>query len=386
MTFFNTDIGLRKDQDHIAILSIGTALPSYRIKQTDVVDMIVEMEHLSLKDKRTLKILYKSTGIEYRHSVLGNTCQSLEANQFFANTHQDPYPSTQDRMTIYRNNALPLAITAIEDALSSIHNFELSEITHLITVSCTGMYAPGLDIEITQQLGLSTSVHRTAINFMGCYGAISGLKMAAAICKGNSTAVVLVVSVEICSIHLQKQQSRDQRVASALFSDGAAAAIVKRNPRQQQKYLALDYFYCDMIPDTHQDMTWGIGNQGFDISLSSYVPQLIESGIAQFFQRLLQKSCLSLSDIDYFAIHPGSQKILQSCEKALSLSRKDNYFSYEILRQYGNMSSATMLFILKRFLETLANTDTINATKRIFGCAFGPGLTIESLLLSCHYV
>ena len=363
-----------------AIIAIGTANPPYRQCQSETAELIATSLNLKPAEKRLLKSVYKSTGIHQRYSVLSDYCKSPGEFEFFPTQDHIPFPSTSSRMSKYKEHALTLALSAIEDGFTNLHHFNKSEITHLITVSCTGMYAPGIDIEIVHALHLNSSTKRTAINFMGCYGAFNAIKVADAICKSDSDATVLIVCVELCTIHFQRKMNIDNIISNAIFSDGAASLVIQSKPNQE-KFFTLEIFHNDLIPQTTQEMAWHIGDYGFDIALSTYVPDMIESGIATFAQNLLNKQDLILSDIDYYAIHPGGLKILQACEKALAISEDDNKYSYEILRQYGNMSSATVLFVLKAIWEDIHDQ---HQQKNIFSCAFGPGLTLESMLLRTH--
>ncbi|AHE67598.1 putative naringenin-chalcone synthase [Legionella oakridgensis ATCC 33761 = DSM 21215] len=243
------------------------------------------------------------------------------------------------------------------------------------------MYAPGIDIEIIQHLGLNSSTKRTAINFMGCYGAFNGLKVADAFCKADPNAKVLMVSVELCSIHFQNDFSLESVISNAIFADGAAAVLIQGRTTQQ-KHFKLESFHADLVPDTEQDMAWSIGNYGFDMILSAYVPKVIKYGISAFTEKLLSQLNWSLNNIDYFAIHPGGLKILQSCEESLNITAEDNKYSYEVLRNFGNMSSATVLFVLKGIWDAL---DQGAYGKNILSCAFGPGLTLESMLIKVYF-
>jgi len=358
---------------------MGTANPPHIHPQGNLAELLAASLALKPAERRLLKSVYKATGIEQRYSVLNDYTPSNEV-EFFPSNPDTPFPSTAARMKIYRENAIHLALAAIENMGSQ----ELHKITHVITVSCTGMYAPGIDIEIIQTLKLNTNIKRTAINFMGCYGAFNAIKVADAICKADPSAVVLIVCVEICTIHFQKGMSLDNIVANSIFADGAGAILIQAQPESShKKHLILDAFYCDLLPQTEQAMAWEIADSGFDIVLSSYVPEIINQGIEKFFQKLLTQEKLLLSDIDFFAIHPGGIKILQACEKALNITPVHNQYSYNILRQYGNMSSVTILFVLKAIWDDLTLQDH---HKNIFSCAFGPGLTLESMLLKTHHV
>lgn len=364
-----------------SITAIGSANPIYQREQKVVAEMAANALQLSPAEKRLLKSIYKATGIENRYSVMSDFCKPIGEYDFFPNDPTLPFPTTLARMQVYKENALILALAAINNCLSNITHFDKRRITHLITVSCTGMYAPGIDIEIVHELCLNSSVKRTAINFMGCYGAFNAIKVADAICRADRQAIVLVVCVELCTIHFQKNDSTDSIISNAIFADGAAAVLVE-SAVENQKNLSLEAFHCDLMPQNSQDMAWQISDSGFDIVLSSYVPQAIQSGIAGFTQRLLDQQRLSLTDIDYYAIHPGGHKILTACEAALSITAEQNKYSYEVLRQYGNMSSATVLFVLQKIWNDI---DHDQAGKKIFSCAFGPGLTLEAMLLKIGF-
>jgi alpha-pyrone synthase len=366
----------------IGIVSIGTATPRYKRSQLDVAELVASRLDLKPSEKRLLKSVYKATGIAHRYSVLADYGRTSGEYDFFPNDPTQSFPSTRVRMQIYQDNALDLAISAIEDCLASSGTISKNEITHLITISCTGMYAPGLDIEITQQMQLKSSIKRTCINFMGCYGAFNAIKLAESICRGEPSANVMIVSVELCTLHFQKKADMDNLVANAIFADGAAAALIT-SQAASSRYLGLDAFYCDLLPQSQKEMAWHIADSGFDIVLSSYVPEVIETGIAAFVGKLYADNGLSASSIDLYAIHPGGIKILQACESALNITAEDNRYSYQVLRDYGNMSSATVLFVLKALLADIQQADH---GKRIFSCAFGPGLTLESMLLTAHCI
>lgn len=365
-----------------AITAIGIANPSFRCNQDDAAQLISEGFHLKPSQKRLLKSIYKASGINQRYSVLSDYCKSPGQFDFFPNEPGLPFPSTAARMKVFKENALQLALAAIDNCFSTTKNLAKNEITHLITVSCTGMYAPGIDIEIIQHLNLNPSIKRTAINFMGCYGAFNGLKVAEAICEANVGAKVLLICVELCTIHFQNEFTTTNLISNAIFADGAAAVIIEKQPKNK-KCLNIENFHCDLLPQTSQEMAWHIADFGFDIVLSSYVPQAIQSGIAEFTTKLLKQSQQLLSQIDFYAIHPGGLKILQACEESLNITIEDNRYSYDVLRNYGNMSSPTVLFVLRKIWDDLKNSDH---DKNIFSCAFGPGLTLESMLLKVQYL
>ncbi len=340
---------------------------------------------LNLNDQETRKLraLYKISGIEHRHTVLKDYAAEPGNYTFFPNSpHLKPFPTVGQRMELYKQYALPLATTAAQNCLQQLAGFDVKTITHLISVSCTGMYAPGLDIELIAALGLQPTTQRTCVNFMGCYAAFNGLKLADAFVRANPEAKVLVVCTELCTLHFQARKEEDHLISNALFADGAAAVLVQEEKTPGHN-LSLESFYCDLAPEGEQDMAWAIGDTGFEMTLSSYVPGLIQKGIGSLTQRLLQQLKLELTDINFFAIHPGGTRILKAIEEELGMSRDDNRFSYNVLRNYGNMSSVTVLFVLKELLNTLQESDS---GSNVLSFAFGPGLTLESMILKTHYV
>ena len=329
-------------------------------------------------EAQRLKALYRATGIKYRYSVISD--YSNHHREFFPGTTDlEPFPTVERRMQLFREKALGLALEAIEDCISPIPGFRLDSITHLITVSCTGLYAPGLDIELVEQLGLSSSVERTAVNYMGCYAAINAIRLADSICRARSNAVVLILCLELCSIHFQKEFNQDNLLANALFSDGAAAVIQSGVAGRQLK-LQPEKFYCNIFRDGKNEMAWSIGNFGFVMRLSAYVPGVIKSGIRQSVSQLLDHCQMELGDIDFFAIHPGGKLILEVIENELEIERARNEFGFEILRNYGNMSSVSVLFVLKKIVEKFQYG--LKDHGNILAMAFGPGLTLESMVLS----
>ena len=353
------------------ITSIGTAVPKYRISQRDIVAFMTNNLGMNAEKQRELEILFRAAGIGHRHSVLADYTKSKGNFSFFPNTEGlEPFPSVAERMKVYQREAISLALDAINDCDNKNTDF-----THLITVSCTGMYAPGLDFEIVKALNLPSSIKRTAINFMGCYAAFNAMKMANDICQANNKAKVLVVSVELCSLHFQKKTDTDTLLANALFGDGAAAMIVEPSPGAGL-CMEFENFHCDLYTKGEQDMTWAIGDFGFEMTLSTYVPTLVQEGIKSLINNLFDSTDLDLSKVDHFAVHPGGKKILEAIESELNIDKSQNQHAYEILRNYGNMSSPTTLFVLKSIFDQL---DGGNSGERILGLAFGPGLTLESM-------
>ena len=360
--------------------AIGTAVPPHRLPQPVIAGFMARALELDAAGTRKLRALYRVSGIEHRHSVLPDYGREAGQFEFFPNTPGlEPFPRVAPRLAAYRHAALPLALAAVRASLAQAPGVEADSLTHLITVSCTGMYAPGLDIELVQALGMAPSVRRTCVNFMGCYAAVNALRLADEMVRANPAARVLVVSVELCTLHFQKSHEPDHLISNALFGDGAAACLVQGQPLPGgQPSLALRAFHCGLEPAGLADMAWHIGDFGFEMTLSGYVPALIEGGIGALVARLLHELPVRAQDIRHFALHPGGRKILEAIEKALGLTAHDNRHAYQVLREYGNMSSATVLFVLR---ELLAHATPADHGAPVLSCAFGPGLTMEAMLL-----
>lgn len=350
------------------IIQIGTANPETKLSQKAAAQHMADMLAFDPRKAKTLIRFYQKTGIEYRYTVFNDADKSIAV----------PYLSTAQRMQVYERHACNLALRAIEQGIAKAY---LNKITHIITVSCTGMYAPGLDIELINHLGLPTHVQRSCINFMGCYGAFNALKLADHICIANPQAYVLIVSVEICTLHLQPLEQMDHFISNAVFADGAACALISAKA-EGKKNLKLKSFFCDIEYNEKNAMTWSIRDQGFDIRLSSYVPKILQGGVLPLVSKLFANLALTLDDISHFAIHPGGKEILNSVEKALTIPKEKIQEAYEILRDYGNMSSATILFLLQKIMNNLTEK---NHSNHILALAFGPGLTMESALLEISH-
>lgn len=319
--------------------------------------------------------VYSNSMIDNRYSIIPDfSLPEKEWRYFTPSPNMEPFPGLEVRMKWYMEAAPGLAAVAIQNSFTS--SFTAKTITHLITVSCTGMSAPGIDIELVKRLGLAGNCHRTSVNFMGCYAAIHGLKIADAICRADNQAVVMVVCAELCTIHFQKEPTPDNIASSLLFSDGAAAVLVvpDSNPAAGN---TIQSFYSELAMEGEEDMSWNLSEHGFLMHLSSYIPRLIENHIDQLLQHAIDHSGICRERISQWAIHPGGKKILEAAAKALALDTNALAYSYEILKQYGNMSSASILFVLKKMLGANNNSD-----QSIFAAAFGPGITIETMLLN----
>ena len=363
------------------ITAIGQANPSHRFRQEEIAEFMIRAMQLNDHESRKLKTIFHASGIEYRHSVIADYGLREHFSFFPDSADFEPFPSTSERLNLFRQHALDLSVAAVDDMLSRIPDFDMRSVTHLVTVSCTGLYAPGLDIELVNRLSLPTTVQRTGINFMGCYAAFNALKAADAFCAQDPDARVLIVCTELCSLHFQKKATDDNLIANALFADGAAAVLVQGRARSGLN-LVPRVFRSALIAEGNDDMAWSIGDLGFEMKLSTYVPSLIKGGILELTNSVLARAGKDVSDIRYFAIHPGGRKILESIEEALAIDASLNAPAYQVLRNFGNMSSPTVLFVLQNVMQKLTTTDH---RENILSFAFGPGLTLESMLLEVEF-
>jgi predicted naringenin-chalcone synthase len=292
-------------------------------------------------------------------------------------------PSTKVRNEIFAVEATKLFIEAAKAAVGKCPDIELLDITHVITVSCTGFFNPGPDYKVVRALGLSPAVQRYHLGFMGCYAAFPALRAARQFCQADPSAVVLVICVELCSLHVRTSNDPDTIMGSAIFADGAAAAVVtSRPPEGPDPAIRLDHFETVLTPVGEEAMAWNIGDEGFEMVLGTYVPHIIEEHITGALEPLFAQDAsltgLPYRDIKHWAIHPGGRSILDKVESKLELTEEQLVPAREVLRGYGNMSSATVLFVLKHILEqTPAQRE-----ERICSMAFGPGLTVETGLFT----
>jgi predicted naringenin-chalcone synthase len=327
------------------------------------------------QDQRRIRILHKKSGISKRHSVIDSYEDGTDHDFFSRDTNGELIePTTGERNEIFRKTSIPLVCNAVDQVFEKNENFSVHEVTHLITVSCTGFYNPGPDFYIVQNCGLSESVQRYHVGFMGCYASMPAMDMARQFCEADSTAVVLVVSVELCSLHIQLNGGKDAMLANSLFSDGVAACLISAQPPVGHlPALRLGKRFSQLVPDGAGAMAWTVGDHGFEMVLSAYVPKIIGSNIYDLVSGVLANENSSVSEIDLWALHPGGKAIIQSVQQALNLEDKQLEASVETLRNYGNMSSATILFVLKELLETRSG----KKSQQVCAIAFGPGLTVE---------
>ena len=360
----------------LVLKGIGTALPLYSITQQHAMELSRKVCHPTARQFEKLQNLYRRTKIEERASVLLEPKEAAETEQSFYLPSDEGTargPTTAERMIRYVEEAAPLACRAAENAIQEAEIIS-SQISHLVTVSCTGFSAPGFDIRILKELKLSPSVARTHIGFMGCHGAMNGLRVASALTETSAEACVLLCAVELCTLHFSYEGDIDKVVANGLFADGAGAAVgVSEKARDSSHSWRVGATGSFLFPDSEEAMTWNIGNYGFEMTLSPRVPSLIAKFLRPWLEAWLAEKNLRMNEIRSWAIHPGGPRILKAVTSSLNLPAEATAVSEEILKRHGNMSSATLFFILSRLRA-------LEAPRPCLALGFGPGLAAEAVL------
>ncbi|HZH96859.1 MAG TPA: type III polyketide synthase [Flavisolibacter sp.] len=352
------------------IISIGTAVPAHRHNQMDILQFMQQVYAATEADKRKMRFLYGQSGIDQRYSVVSDYSRPVQEWKFYPQTEGlDPFPSLEQRMAVYNKQAPLLSVDAIRSCLHEV--IHPKEITHLITVSCTGMTAPGLDLQVMELMDLDKNIFRTSINFMGCYAAIHALKIADAFCKTDPDAKVMIVCTELCTLHFQRENTMDNIASSLLFGDGSSATLVTSDASSFAG-LYIDRFYSQVIPKGKRDMAWELSSSGFLMTLSGYIPDLIQEDFGGIVHQVAANENITADAISHWCIHPGGKRILEAIHKSLDFKNGELAPSYNVLKEFGNLSSATILFVLKEMMSKGKKID------KLFGAAFGPGLTVET--------
>ena len=355
--FAQRDVALTRGLPRL--MSIGTAVPAFSRAQDDVQEAMACLWGLRGAALLRWRRIIAGSGIQRRHGIMP--------------IEEAIHLSTAQRMQAYEQFAPELAEQAARKAIIAAQ-ITPKEITDLIVVSCTGFSAPGVDVALVDRLGLDRTVRRTIVGFMGCFGAISGLRTAVGSCAANPDSVALVVCIEVCSLHMRADATPHNQVASALFGDGAAAAIVRSTSVDGHAETGsipgigqLTTGHCALIPRTQELMTWRITDAGFAMTLDREVPSLLCECLNNFVADACAEKPRS------YAIHPGGPGILDAADEALQLHGECGIdASRDVLARFGNMSSPTVLFVLAEALRCGYQAPTLML-------AFGPGLTIESL-------
>jgi predicted naringenin-chalcone synthase len=339
------------------MLGLATTVPDHRYEQMELYEELMA----DVLQNRRAPAIFRAAEIETRYSVIPNP-------QWLA-----PNPSAQERNDLYMTTAPELAGKAIEAALQRT-GLGIDDIDDFIVVSCTGLDTPGLDVVVADQMGMSPFVRRTAIVGMGCHGLMPGLHRAITAVKAEPDTKVLLLTLELCTLHLQHDSGIRNILGAALFGDGASAVVVGQSQNGAPRLLD-SLSYSDY--QTLEEMAFRPGNHGYRIQLSAQIPKILRLKIPGLVEKFLHRNQLQLPDIRHWIVHPGGMKILEYIEQCLELDPDELRHARAILREYGNMSSATLLFVLERHLQE--SPPQPGEYGLILG--FGPGLTIEMALM-----
>jgi predicted naringenin-chalcone synthase len=355
-----------------SILGLATEVPTYTISQSQAFEKMAE---LFPHDEEKLRKLYQNSAITKRHVVTNDFISSSHERSFLGSDYPRTIPGMTCRNDIYKKESLLLAHAAAKKALADWGG-DPASITHVISVSCTGVVIPGVDFQLIMSLNLKRSVYRLGINFMGCFGAFKGLEVAGAFAKENPNNRILLVCTELCSLHIQADGSSDSLVANSIFADGSAAVVIGSAPHGLERaHFEMVKHKSFALDGSAEQMSWEASDNGFVMKLSSYVPVSIARNIGSFASSLIDPYVAAESCS--WAIHPGGKAIIQTIEKKLDLKEWQTKSSWKTLAQFGNMSSATFLFVLKDLI------DKKDKPEWTAGLGFGPGLSIEGILLRC---
>ena len=358
------------------LMSIGTTVPTHRLCQTDALDLMMEWHQPEPDLARRLRFIYRRSQIDSRYTC----CPYMYTPLLSASSADDPSAwsklSTQQRMQVYEEEAVDLAETAAQRALDAQSSFTPADITHLIVVTCTGFVAPGPDLLLLERLGLRPDVRRLQVGFMGCNAALNGLQTADAICRSDPEAVVLLVSVELCTLHFKPNPTEENLIITSLFGDGAAATILSSAENGAAPALCrIGPFASRVYAQTRDSISWRIEDQGFAMGLGLSNAKDLRPLVPEFVNGFLQAHGWQQEHIDLWAVHPGGRAILDTCERALELSSEALSSSRAVLRNYGNMSSPSVLFIMQDLLNTPPSGNVRGLT-----LGFGPGISLEGML------
>lgn len=357
------------------IKTISTHLPEYSFDQTQLAAWFGK--HFDQVSGRKLRHLMKGSEIVKKRAVIPDFGDVGNAEQLYRNNGAGiKWPGLQERMDIYNTTATEMGRQAGIKCLDEA-GITPSEITHFIAVTCTGLHAPGLDITIPEKINLPADIERYAVNFMGCYAAFHAFKIADRICKTEANSNVLIICTETCSLHFKNDHADDNLLATSLFSDGAAAALLQ--PGKNATGWVPLVLHSRILKEGRNDMGWNIGNDRFEMTLTSAIARHIMQHLPSFVEKMIRQSGLTTGDIDYYAIHPGGKIILKAAAKSINAKPEQTAACFEVLHKYGNMSSPSILFVMKE-LETTINKNPGTEPIYIPAIAFGPGLTIEGAL------
>lgn len=353
----------------VAILGIGTAVPQHRLDQADTARRLADALSERPDSARWARRIFKQCGVETRYTCEPNLLEEAADCRYFKQSALNEAPTTAERMSIYKRESVPLGLEAARKALAD-SGVEASAITHIITVSCTGQFLPGLDVALVNHLGLAPTVTRIPLTFIGCAAGLKAVGLSRQLIASKPSARVLIVCVELCTLHIQPSSEREALFATSFFGDGASSCVVGSAGQEHKAFYLLGEEHSVLLPKGAEEMVWEVGNQGFDLYLSPAIPKLIGECIPAEVERLYGKEKPNL-----WAIHPGGRGIVDVLKDRFELSDEQTGPSLDVLRHIGNVSSATILFVLNEMREQLQQRNAESASG--IALAFGPGLTAE---------
>lgn len=362
---------MEKGKQNAAVLGIGTSVPEYCLDQDAISQQLAEALSNDPHSARWAKKIFKQCGVKNRYTCEPDLLKSARDCRYVSPEFRR-IPSTGERMETYKRHSVPLSLQAAERSLRE-SGLRPSDITHLITVSCTGLYLPGLDIVLIRELGLPPNVRRIPLNFLGCAAGLTAVRMAGEIADHDPSAKVLIVSVELCTLHIQPSTDRDTLFAAAFFGDGAASCVVGVPSSGYRGAFVLGLRRSAVFPGCEEEMVWDVGNFGFHLYLSPNIPKLLRAFLPAEMEKLTDGGPLP----ELWAIHPGGRGIVDALQNAYGLTDEQTRASRSVLWRFGNMSSATIFFVLQEMRNELLGAT--GKPKEGIALAFGPGLHAEMI-------
>lgn len=350
------------------ILSCATASPSYILTQEHILEKIHEFFPMNEEEKEKITKVYQNSGVVKRHLVTDDYHAPPNKRKLLGENYPHVVPGMTVRNDLYKEFAPKLAHEAAAKAILEWGG-DPATLTHVISISCTGVMAPGLEFGLIETLGLKRSIMRLGINFMGCFGAFKGLEVAHAFAKLHPENRILVVCTELCSLHVQLHNNASAIMGNSLFADGAAAVVVGQT--EKNSLFEIVRHTSMGLENSAEHMKWEASDHGFIMTLSHHVPIVLARHIQAFTEELVAPYSIPSCD---FAIHPGGKAIIKAVEKKLGLKKEQAEASWETFANFGNMSSATILFVLDAMRKAPGQ-------EWVAGLGFGPGLSAEGVLL-----
>ena len=358
------------------IIAVGTAVPDYGSRQETI---LAFMQHAYNEPvaSRKLNMLFMQSGIRTRYSVVPDFLN--HGNEVLFKS-EEAKPDIGKRTFEFKQHAITLAVGAIEQACHKVNrSIKKMGVTHLITVTCTGLHAPGLDAGLIEALDLPPDIFHTSLNFLGCNAAFPALKIADSIVKSDAGARVLVVCVELCTLHFQPKNNSDNLLSNTIFGDGAAAVLmVSENTPEFENCsgLVVRNFYSSLLINGKDLMGWNLTPLNFEMILNAGLPRFLGDELNLLKEKIASAFKIRFSEVDHWAVHPGGKRVLDEVKQQLQFENGELEHSYHVLQNYGNMSSPTVLFVLAEILN-----NSIRQNDTVLCMGFGPGISVDTALL-----